>query len=262
MTWRRPVLALAAAAATVTAMLTGAGPAAAGTTFRSAIGCDSTTDTITAGVSGGSLTPGLRVNVEFLVQSGSFVTAATQGSIPQRGQTVTVPAVAAADGSVSATGYSRAWPSGSYLFYTETVSATVRNTAGAFLMSSSATCFRDVRTTVTLSCDPQAHTITAATAGTGYTRTYLGSVRVEYTTVTTRQATRDSLRWRGYNTMPPDFSYNARVTAGAWSDAGYVHNVTGDPYYLDEALTVLVRDNGLLVGRGEAGCVYADQSGS
>jgi hypothetical protein len=45
------------------------------------------------------------------------------------------------------------------VFYTETVRVTVRNIAGAAIMTFDGTCNRDLRTTVTLDCDPQAHTV-------------------------------------------------------------------------------------------------------
>src|SRR5262245_59898788 len=121
----------AALVAILVPVVSSAGPAAAGTPLKPAIACDAARRTIPTSVSGGTLMPNQAVRVAFRVKSGSYVTTAgSQGVIPQTGSTTTVPAVTAADGSVRATGYSRAWAASSYVFYTETVEVTITNTTG------------------------------------------------------------------------------------------------------------------------------------
>jgi hypothetical protein len=112
---------------------------------------------------------------------------------------------------------------------------------------------------VTLTCDHQAHTITARTSGIGYTQP--SRVRIEYTYTSTSQATADSPRFTRQNLQPPDFVHYAMPSGGTWSDIGYVHTIAGDPYYLAETVLVTVRgDWSIVIGRGETSCVYADQS--
>jgi hypothetical protein len=250
----------AALVAILVPVVSSAGPAAAGTPLKPAIACDAATNTISTSVSGGTLMPNQAVRVAFRVQYGSYVTTSgSQGVIPQSGSTTTVPAVTAADGSVRATGYSRAWPASSYVFYTETVYVSITNPAGVLLVAGSATCTRDLRTTVTLACDQQAHTITARTSGIGYTQP--SRVRIEYAYTSTSQATADSPRFTRQNLQPPDFVHYAMPSGGTWSDIGYVHTIAGDPYYLAETVLVTVRgDWSIVIGRGETSCVYADQS--
>ncbi len=249
----------AALVATLVPLVSSAGPAAAGTRLRPAILCDAATNTISTGVSGGILVPNRAVRVVFRVQYGSYVTVSgSQGVIPQNGSTTTVPAVTTANGTVDATGYRRSWPARIYTFYTETVYVSITNTTGGQLVSGSATCTRDLRTKVSLTCDQQAHTITARATGTRYPQP--SRVRIEYTTTSTWQATADSPRWTGVNLQPPDFVHYATTSGGAWSDLGYVHTFARDPYYMAETLRVTIRsDWGMVIGRGEASCVYADR---
>ncbi len=256
----KPLAMGAALVATLVPMVSSAGPADAGTPFKPAIACNAATNTISTSVSGGMLMPNQPVRVAFRVQYGSYVTTTgSQGVISQTGSTMTVPAVTAADGSVRATGYSRAWQASSYAFYTETVYVSITNTTGGQLVAGSATCSRDLRTTVTLTCDQQAHTITARTSGIGYTQP--SRVRIDYTYTLTSQATPSTPRFIRYNAQPPDVVHYATTSGGAWSDLGYVHTITGDRYYLAETVMVTVRgDWGIIIGRGETSCVYADQS--
>jgi hypothetical protein len=251
-------------AVTVAAFLSPARAAYATTALKASITCDSTTNTISTSVSGGQnlFTPNMPVNVRFLVYYGSYVSATTESLISAKGSSITVPTTTAADGSVSVAGYTRSWQASDYVFYTETVRVTVLSTAGAELGSSQATCTRDLRTTVTLDCDQEAHTITARSAGVGFTQMAVpGTVRVEYEYSSTQQAA------PGYPTFTrvlmgtPDVVHSVATTeTGAWSDLGYVHNITTDPYYRDETVVVVVKDpsNSLVIGRGSAFCVYAD----
>jgi hypothetical protein len=231
---------------------------------QAVVTCDPTTNTITASVSSGAgwFAPNSPVTVEFQVYAGSYVTTAgTSGMIPT-GSRTTVAATTAADGSLSVTGYTRSWQAANYLFYTETARVTVRNGAGQWMYERDGTCTHDLRTTVTLDCDREAHTITARAAGVNYRAN--GTVRVSYLYSTTSQASAGSPRFTS-SYAPYPYATPHTVTAsaaGTWSDVGYVIKYpTGDPYYLDQRLQVEVRDGstGWVVGRGSAYCLYADQ---
>lgn len=251
-------------AVTVVALLSPARAAYAATALKASITCDSTTNTISTSVSGGQgrFTPNMPVNVRFLAYYGSYATATTESLISAMGSSITVPTTTTADGSVSVAGYTRSWQASDFVFYTETVRVTVLSTAGAELGSSEATCTRDPRTTVTLDCDQEAHTITARSAGVGFTQMAVpGSVRVEYEYSWTQQAAPGYPTFKKALTGTPDAVHRVATTeAGAWSDLGYVHNITTDPYYRDETVVVVVKDpnNGFIIGRGSAFCVYAN----
>jgi hypothetical protein len=248
----------------VAVLLSPARAAYALTPLKASIVCDSTTNTISTSVSGGAgyFTPNMPVNVRFLVYSGTYVTETAEGIVSAVGSSITVPTTTAADGSVSIAGYTRSWQASDYVFYTETVKVSVLNTSGAELGSSQATCTRDLRTTVTLDCDPEAHTITARSAGVGFTQMdWAGSVRVEYLYSTTNQPA------PGYPTFtsslalyPNGVHYPTTTETGSWSDLGYVQTITTDPYYYSETVVVVVRDraNSYIIGSGSASCVYAD----
>jgi hypothetical protein len=230
---------------------------------QAVVTCDPTTNTITASVASGAgwFAPNSPVTVEFLVYRGSYVTTAgTSGLIPT-GSRTTVAATTAADGSLSVTGYTRSWQAANYLFYTETARVTIRNSAGQWMYERDGTCTHDLRTTVSLACDPEARTITASAAGVGYRAN--GAIRVAYTWSGTSQAAADSLAFtRQAVDQYPYVSHNVTASAtGAWSDVGYVKTVSTDPYYLDHKVNVEVKDywNGYVIGRGSAFCVYADQ---
>jgi hypothetical protein len=226
--------------------------------------CDPATNTISATFTGGAgsfTTPNQPVTVEFLVYKGSYATTSgTSGVIPT-GSRTTVAATIAADGSLNVAGYSRSWQAANYLFYTETARVTIRNSAGQQFFQRDGTCTHDLRTIVRVECDRGARTITASAAGTNYPAN--GSVRVNYFRTSTQQATPDSPRFTGSNAGPyPDASHTVRAAAsGLWSDVGWVHTITTDPYYLDEKVLVeVLHPMGFVIGRGTAFCVYTDQS--
>ncbi len=255
--------------ATVGALLSpvGAAHAAVGP-VRASIVCDSATNTISTSASGGGgwFTPNSPINVQFLVYYGSYVTATAENLISAKGSTITVQTTSAADGSVSVAGYSRSWNASTYIFYTETVRVTATDPATGHASGGDATCTQDPRTTVTLTCDQRAQTITAGAAGDGFTQLASplasnGYVRVEYTWTGTSQATADSPAFTRQLPSTPDVTHWVKATAGAWSDVGFVHSVTTNPYYLDQTVVVTVRDNynSFVIGRGTASCVYADQ---
>jgi hypothetical protein len=245
----------------VVGALLSAGPAAAATRPTVKINCDSRLNWINTSISGGAgyFTPNFPFQVEFRVAYGSYVTASTLSTIPAIGSTRTVGATTAADGSISAVGYGRGWPISSDLFYTETLRVTLRNNAGGEVWRDEATCTRDLRTVVTLTCDRQAHTVTAQTTGTRYNTPRPSPVRVEYTTEIVNQQTADS---PGFGTVGPAGTHPATPdSTGAFADTGFVHPVSDpDPYYHSERVWVAVRDvSGVIVGRGDAACLYIDQ---
>jgi hypothetical protein len=114
---------------------------------------------------------------------------------------------------------------------------------------------------VTLNCDRTTHTITETTTGVNYQPNQL--LRVEYRKISTYQATADSIRFTGpLGGSQPDFTHSATASAsGTWSDTGWASTISPDPYYLDEQVTVVVRDlsTNLVVGGGSAYCLYIDQ---
>lgn len=240
-----------------------AGYAATSPTAR--ITCDRATDTISTHMSGGAgwLLPNRAVTVQFLVLSGSFVTPTTFAPIPAGGGT-TVSTTTGPDGSIDIAGYTRTAPLHTYMFYTETVRATVRDAAGTVLIWNEATCSHDERTTVTLTCDRSARTITAAAGGTSYQ--LHRSVSVWYTWTRTSRPTATEPGFTRRNLNPPDVNNRVLPTAGSWSDVGYVHSISTDPYYLDESVDVVVWATyvgevvvtQVVVGRGKASCVYAN----
>jgi hypothetical protein len=245
----------------VVSALLSAGPAAAATPPTVTINCDSRLNWVNTSISGGAgyLTPNFPMQVEFRVAYGSYVTASTLSTISTIGSTRTVPATTGADGSISAVGYGHGWQISSDLFYTETVRVTLRTNGGGEIWQAEATCARDLRTVVTLTCDRQAHTVTAQTTGTRYDKPRSSPVRVEYTTEIVNQQTADS---PGFGTVGPAGTHPATPdSTGAFADTGFVHPVSDpDPYYHSERVWVVVRDvSGVIVGRGAAACLYIDQ---
>lgn len=225
--------------------------------LRPTIVCDQATGTVSTAVTGGNFVPNHPLTVDFQVQYGSAVsTAGRQTIIPQRGQTTSVPTRSLADGTVAVTGYSHPWTPSAYVFYTETVRVSVKNSSGYVLSFQDAICTKDPRTTVTLTCDLATLTVTAQTAGVGYAPTR--SVGVDYKWVITSQATPTGPRWTQQQLGPyPDVSHARVVTDGAWSDTGYTRTWTAAPYYYRETLTVTVRDlnTAVIIGRGTATCL-------
>ena len=253
-------LAAALALAAVPAVAS-AGPAhAAYQPFAPTIRCDEVAGTISTAATGGAFVPGTPLSVEFLVQAGSSVPAGgTAGApLPVRGTSTTVSTVARADNSISVTGYTRAWQPAAYAFYTETVRVTVRNSAGQTLNWADATCTRDTRSTVTLSCDAATRTVTLRATGARYAAGV--PVSVQYRLLkTVSQATPTSPRWTGYPLGGPPQAVHAVTAdaAGGWADTGWVQSHPGI-YYWEEHVSVTVVDRfGItVIGRGNASCSF------
>jgi hypothetical protein len=255
-------LTFAAIGALVVALSPVGSPAAfAMTPLKATITCDRATNTISTALSNGvgNFQPNIRVNVEFLVRTGSYVSSTTHGPIATGGRT-TVAATTGLDGSLNATGYTRTAPLNTYLFYTETVRVSVLTLTGGIITTRDATCTNDLRTTVSLECDTEAHTITARASGVNYDQH--PRIEVWYTWTETSQAVPEYPGFTRHNTSPPDFRHYLPTTGGAWSDVGYVMPVGFDPYYLSQTVDVLVWTyygiSSIVVGGGTATCVYAD----
>ena len=232
---------------------------------QAVVTCDTATNTISATFTSGAgsfTTPNQPVTVEFLVYKGSYATVGGTSGVISTGSRTTVAATIAADGSLNVAGYNRSWQAANYLFYTETARVTIRNSGGQpVYLQRDGTCTHDLRTTVRVECDRGAHTITASAAGASYPAN--GNVRVNYIRTSTQQATPDSPRFTSFNAGPfPDASHTAMASAsGAWSDVGWVHTITTNPYYLDQKVLVeVLHPMGFVIGRGTAFCVYTDQS--
>jgi hypothetical protein len=237
----------------------GAGTASAATPLTASITCDSATDTISTRLTG-TLVSNFSYVMKFQVLNGSQVT--TDGainSIAAKGSSVSVPVTTGTNPDVDVAGYTRSWPAEDYAFYTETVRVFVLNSSGGQITYRDATCVRDMRTTVNLICDQEAHTITATAAGVGFPTQR--PVRAAYTWTSTQQSTAGGPTFTRQSLGTPDVVHSVTVPeSGAWSDVGYVQQITSDPYYLSEKVVVWVRDvfSNLPVGQGTASCVYAD----
>jgi hypothetical protein len=100
---------------------------AAVNSFHAWITCDPVTNTIAIGVTGQyGVQPNLSVKVDFTVESGYYATATTSASIPAKGSVTTVAGRSTASGDLTVNGYTRSFPISNYLFYTEKVTATVK----------------------------------------------------------------------------------------------------------------------------------------
>ena len=170
-----------------------------------------------------------------------------------------------ANGSVSANGYTGSFNPATSLYYRETVTVTLRSPAGALYGYQTATCKRDVRTTVTLTCDQVAGTVTATVLGRDAQPDVAG-VRprhVMYMTAVTVQANPDEPAFTRH-TGGWEIDHRINLAAdGTWTDTGYTKTPTSDLYYYSEAVTVGVFNEwGGLVGGGTAECVLIDRSGS
>jgi hypothetical protein len=255
---RAVVLGLATA---LVASLAASGPAhAAPSNPQASVVCDATTNTVTARISGGGFTGGsIPVTVHFDVIAGSYVTATTQGTIPQIGTRVTKQG-ATSNNTIDVIGYQRAWPSANYRFYTETVRVTVINdNTGWAIVQRDGYCAYDTRTTYTFTCDQANRTIRLDVAGTGYSPN-----------VSTRVVYRHLYEWQirpgepGWGTVQPDRYQPVTVGPdGTWSQVGF-EATPGEtpPVYLYHHFTIRVEEvrNGvpLVIGRGEASCLYND----
>ncbi|TDD33005.1 hypothetical protein E1287_20675 [Actinomadura sp. KC06] len=225
---------------------------------RAEITCDASTGKISTRLTG-KWVPGFAYQAEFRLLTGSFVrTDGSLGRVPQF-PAVTGTGTGASNGALNIDGYTRDWNASDYLFYTETVRVIVRNSAGAQVAQKDATCYRDVYTTYTITCDRSAHTVSATVSGTRYRPN--GQVVIEYNRVTTSQRAPGEFRWTSMNLGPtPEISHREPTDAnGSWSDLGYSHTFTTDPYYYSQTVHVIVKHtDGTVIGRGSDHCVYAD----
>jgi hypothetical protein len=241
------------------AVLAPAQPAGAAVTpLKASVVCDAATDTVTASIVGDAFTEGSRVTVHFDVIAGTYVSATTQGHIPEKNTRVTKQATVSG-GSLSVIGYQRAWPSASYRFYTETVRVTVRDDATGVAVQREGFCAYDTRTTYTFTCDQATQTLRLVVAGGGYLAN--AAIRVVYTQSYVSQYRPEDLRW---GTTLPEKGYGVRVAAdGSWSHVGYEARAGATPpHYLYVHFGVRIEQyyDGmpLVVGRGEASCLYND----
>ncbi|GAA1585499.1 hypothetical protein GCM10009789_43900 [Kribbella sancticallisti] len=246
-----------AVVALLTSSVLTTGPAAAAGPLIASIDCEASINRISTKATGGRFKPGYAFSVDFLVKQGSYVTSTAQGTIPARGSRTTVAAVSGADGTISVNGYSRAWSASDYEFYTETVRVEVRDSSG-IVASVEASCARDLRTTTLLSCNPETGEITATASGTGFSRN--ASLNLAYRYNRTWKYVGDPGYWSGPHSSTPAVTHTVRPVDGAWSDTGYVHSVPANLEYLSETVTLTVYDanTSLVVGSGQATCVYVD----
>jgi hypothetical protein len=243
--------------------------ASAAAPLTAAIVCNGATGAITTSVSGALLAPGppTRVKVQFQRKSGVRVTATTFEPLMALVKPVTVTALTTSSGEIAANGYTGTFTPATAVFYRETVVATFTNAiTGAFYTTREATCDYDQRTTVALTCDPAAGTVTAVVTGRNGqagTATNGGGrpVTVSYRLSQTSQATATGPRFTSHALGDVwDFGHAVTQAAdGTWADQGYLHTITSHPYFYSEQLTVGVFDAaGAVVGAGDVTCTLFD----
>jgi hypothetical protein len=257
------VLVLAVVALAALAGLPAGAAAAATTPFAASIVCDAATGTVTASAGGSGFAANYPVRARFTVSDGWYLT--TTGAIstvPQRGQTVTVPATVDAAGVLApVTGYTRAWNPAQYAFYRETVQVEiVHRDTGAFVATRTARCHRDVRTTLTVTCDPLARTVSATLSGVDAT---LGVDRYGANAPSTATIQRSVTWFRtgepvGWSTTYTETKRITRDPGGAtWTLPLFAQDVTAySSYKVDLVIDVLGAQYGAPVGRATGGCTY------
>ncbi|GAB3920606.1 hypothetical protein GCM10029976_006400 [Kribbella albertanoniae] len=236
-------------------------PAAAATTkFHAWITCDPATNAIRTGITGvGGVAANWPVTVDFKVESGYSATATTSARIPAFGTTTTVAGKSDANGDLTVAGYQRSFPISSNLFYTEKVVATVKNLSGDVLAERSASCAYDTRTTVTLTCDRDAKTVTARAEGVQYNEPQQQAMELKYEYGSVAKS----------STGEPVFGtarylrtthYQSAVN-GSFSDLGWTDTVPElqPGISLERTVWVTVRSphTGRTLGFGTATCVWA-----
>jgi hypothetical protein len=241
------------------AALVPAATASAATPLEANIVCDDT-GAVTTWVSGKFLVAGspTSVTVEFQRRSAVNITAAGARAVAPLPQPFTVTVQSTSDGEVDAAGYTGSFDATTSLSYRETVVVTLTTAAGAH-STVQATCQRDVRNTVSLSCDPVAGTVTAATVG----RDANGAgefgeparVAYRYSSVYEDE---DGIRW-GRSSDGWDATHSITPAAdGSWADTGYVHTHSSDRYYYEELTVEIYNRFGNLIGGGSAECTLGD----
>jgi hypothetical protein len=239
--------------------------------LRAYITCDAETGAVTTWTSGWLLavgTPPTRVTVEFQRSGGRRVSATTSASLPPLAQPFTTTATTTTSGDITATGYTGTFNPATSLFYQEKLIVTFKNAStGAFYTTREASCEYDQRTTVSLTCDPNAGTVTATVAGVnaqaGASSGAGRPVRIGYRVARTSQSSKDDPAYRSV-TLGPGWDVERQLTRaadGTWTDPGYVHTITRNPYYYAEELTVGILDTyGAVVGWGATRCTLFDGS--
>jgi len=236
---------------------------AATTPLTATVDCHAATGVVSARVSGTLLSPTTTpqaVTVEFKRASGVKVTATARTVLSPAAQPVVVRTTATTAGFVDASATTGTFDPAS-LYYREKFTVTLKNPAtGATWATREGACDYDQRTTVTLTCDPVARTITAAATGiNGNAGGADGSGRastVRYMYWSVYQPTANDPGF-GRNPSGWDVSHQTvRAADGSWADTGYVHTQATDAWNLREELVVGVFDSsGLQVGAGKAACV-------
>ena len=241
--------------------------------LRANITCDAQTGAVKTWASGTLFTPGTPpapVTVEFQRRGGTVVTATTSAPLASAAVPLPVKTTSTSSGEVNATGYKTTFNPVTSLYYREKLVVTFKNAAGATLTTREATCDHDQRTTVTLTCDPAAGTVTVAVTGVnGKAGAANGAgrpARIGLRHVQTVQHGQHDPRFRG-ELLGPGWDTERRITQaadGTWSDPAFVRStITSDPYYYAEELTVGVFDTyGAIVGWGTARCTLFDKSAS
>jgi hypothetical protein len=249
---------LAGVVGLVAALLVTSPAAAAATSFHAWITCDAVTNKITTGVTGQyGVAANTAVKVEFKVESGNYATATTSAKIPATGSVTTVAGKSTASGDLTVKGYTRDFPISGYLFYTEKVTATVKNTAGGILTSRTATCNYDRHTNVTLTCDHDAQTITARVEGSQFGEPQPMGLEIKWERSTTSQnsatepaLTMERFTWATHTVSPVN---------GTITDVGFSSPAT-DRYYQSQTVWATVSSpyTGRTLGSGTATCAYSD----
>lgn len=255
----RPLVLLAAVLGLLASLLATTPATAAVTSFHAWITCDPVTNKITTGVTGMYGVPAnVAVKVAFTVETGYYATATTSATIPAKGSVTTVAGRSAANGDLTVNGYTRSFPISNYLFYTEKVSVTVKDTSGGILATRTATCDYDTHTNVTMTCDNDAQTITARVEGSQYNEPQPTGLRIQYERSSTYQGSPTDPAFtltRYTRTNRTVMPVNGTITDTGWSDPH-----TFDAYYYSETVwaTVSSQYTGRILGRGTATCVYSD----
>ncbi|HEU4948557.1 MAG TPA: hypothetical protein VFT31_15515 [Kribbella sp.] len=255
----RPLVLLGPVLGLLASLLTATPAAAAVNSFHAWITCDPVTNTITTGVTGlYGVQPNLAVTVDFKVETGYYATATTSASIPAKGSVTTVVGRSAANGDLTVSGYTRSFPISNYLFYTEKVSATVKNTSGGILATRTATCDYDLRTIATLTCDRDAQTITARVEGSQFNEPQPMGLRIQYerSILFQSSATDPAFRLTRYTAA----THTVTPVNGTITDTGWSNPQTTDPYYYEETVWATISSpyTGRTLGRATATCIYSD----
>lgn len=229
--------------------------------LTASITCGADNDLVTAQASGFGLFPGTKLNVKFSVYSGGYATATTTGPVPSIGPT-TIPTTVNRRGGYAVTGFSRPMPAGS-LFYLEKVRVTVTkaSTGEQIAAPQDVMCYRDLRTTLEVDCDPTTGSTRVGVSATGFPYPATISVRY-YAPRVFSQASADS---PGFNTFFSPYVVKTITTNadGTWSDVAV--NATGSTAYHAwsewrvEVWTASEFNSYQLGWTGTALCVSADQ---